>query len=70
MKIMIRAILFISALIFSQFFLSKASKQKQPDKCSPPKFKKGQTSAQVNEDTRNYIACVKQFKEKLAEERR
>ena len=70
MEIMKRSILLISVLFFSQFFLSQTSKQKQPDKCSPPQFKKGQTSAQVNENTRNYIECVKQFKEKLAEERR
>ena len=61
---------YLFALFCSQLLFSQAKKPKAPEKCPPPQYKKGQTSAQVNEDTRNYIACRKQVKEEQEAQRR
>lgn len=38
--------------------------------CTPPVFKKGQTSAQVNADTRRYVDCVREFNKKQEDRNR
>jgi hypothetical protein len=58
----------IIILLFA--FQIKAVAQQKNTPCPFPKFKKGQTSRQVNEETRIYIECKKQLKLKEDRERR
>lgn len=51
----------IVAVLFCQISFAQLDKPQKPP-CSPPVFKKGQTSAEVNADTRAYIDCVKNYK--------
>ena len=59
-------VFFSSQICYSQFTVA----QNVNKKCPLPKYKKGQTSAQVNEETRIYVECVKEFKERQATARR
>lgn len=58
----------IIVLLFA--FQLKAFAQEKNTPCPLPKFKKGQTSRQINEITRIYIECKKQLKFKEDQERR
>lgn len=57
--------LIILILIFAcHFTFAQSARNKE---CPPPVFKKGQTSAQVNADTRRYVDCVREFNKKQAD---
>ncbi len=61
----------ICAFLLIQVFSFAQSKPKDKGaKCELPTYKKGQTSAQINEETRIYVECVKEYKERQAIERR
>ena len=53
-------------IISTLFFASQISfaQTTQESACPPPKYSAGQTSAQVNADTRRYVDCVKQYRER------
>jgi hypothetical protein len=59
----------IVLILLIGFQLNIVAQEKNDGKkipCPLPKYKKGQTSAQVKEDTRNYIECKKNYQSEKA----
>lgn len=66
-KLMKNIILLLVAFFALQNGFAQTVRPNQAKECPPPKFKKGQTSAQVNEDTRKYVECVTEFNKRQNE---
>lgn len=66
-----KIITFFAAILFCQIYFAQinTAPKSKGNPCPPPRFKKGQTPAQVREDTRKYVECVAQASRKREAEK-